>query len=243
MSQMSLGHHLTGMNGRDPNETHRSATSLELLYDLTFVVAFGLAADQLAHMLADGHLWEGIGGFSFAMFAVCWAWTNFSWFASAFDTNDWLYRITTMVQMAGVVVLALGLPPMFHSLVSLEEGGHLDFRIMVAGYVVMRVAMVAQWLRAIAQAPRHRSAALAHPSLSLSRTWDGLPWQQPTRRRRRYWQCFPSLFCWNLAGRSWLKREPAVRPGTPTISLSATDCSPSSRWEREYSVRWCQSPP
>lgn len=164
MSQIGLGHNLTGMNGRDPNEIHRSATPLELLYDLTFVVAFGLAADQLAHMLADGHLWEGIGGFSFAMFAVCWAWTNFSWFASAFDTNDWLYRITTMVQMVGVVVLALGLPPMFHSLLSLEEGGHLDFRIMVAGYVVMRVAMVAQWLRAIAQAPRHRRAALAHAS-------------------------------------------------------------------------------
>jgi len=164
MSRIGLGHRLTGMNGRDPNETHRSATTLELLYDLTFVVAFGLAADQLAHMLADGHLWEGVGGFSFAMFAVCWAWINFSWFASAFDTDDWLYRIMTMVQMVGVVVLALGLPPMFHSLLSLEEGGHLDNRIMVAGYVIMRVAMVAQWVRAISQAPKYRRAALAHAS-------------------------------------------------------------------------------
>ena len=45
------------------------------------------------------------------MFAISWAWINFTWFASAYDTDDWIYRLTTMVQMVGVVVLALGLPP------------------------------------------------------------------------------------------------------------------------------------
>jgi low temperature requirement protein LtrA len=43
---------------------------LELLYDLTFVVAFGTAADQLAHYLAEGHIGPAIGGFCFAVFAV-----------------------------------------------------------------------------------------------------------------------------------------------------------------------------
>jgi low temperature requirement protein LtrA len=42
---------------------------LELLYDLTFVVAFGTAADQLAHYLAEGHIGPAIGGFCFE-FAV-----------------------------------------------------------------------------------------------------------------------------------------------------------------------------
>lgn len=37
------------MEGRDPHEAHRTATPLELLFDLTFVVAFGIAADELAH--------------------------------------------------------------------------------------------------------------------------------------------------------------------------------------------------
>ena len=37
---MSLSHHLGRMTGRDPNEAHRAATPLELLFDLTFVVAF-----------------------------------------------------------------------------------------------------------------------------------------------------------------------------------------------------------
>ena len=155
----TLGHSLTRMTGRDPNESHRAATPLELLFDLAFVAAFGQAADQLAHLVAEGHLGSGIGGFGFAMFAICWAWINFSWFASAYDTDDWFFRITTMVQMVGVVVLALGMPPVFHSL---DEGHTLDNRVLVAGYVIMRVAMVAQWLRAAKQDPSRRQVALTY---------------------------------------------------------------------------------
>jgi low temperature requirement protein LtrA len=36
--------------------------------------------------------------------AISWAWINFSWFASAYDTDDWIYRLTTMLQMVGVIV-------------------------------------------------------------------------------------------------------------------------------------------
>jgi hypothetical protein len=106
------------------------------------------AGEQLAHLLADGYVSEGTAGFAFAMFPTCWAWINFSRLASSFDTNDWLYRVMTMVQTVGVVVMALGLPAMFHSL---PTGGHLDIRIMAAGYVVLRFDMVAQWLRAPAR--------------------------------------------------------------------------------------------
>ena len=48
-------HRLRVMSGRDPNERHRAATPLELLYDLTFGVAFGVAGEQFAHLLAEGH--------------------------------------------------------------------------------------------------------------------------------------------------------------------------------------------
>ena len=87
------------------------------------------------------------------MFAVVWAWINFTWFASAYDTDDWIYRLTTMVQMAGVVILALGLPAMFDSI---DDGERLDNRAMVVGYVVMRVPMVSQWMRAGRQDPARR---------------------------------------------------------------------------------------
>jgi low temperature requirement protein LtrA len=145
-----MSHTVVRMTGRDPHETGRAATPLELLFDLTFVIAFGTAASELSHFLAEGYVWEGVLGFGFAIFAVSWAWINFSWFASAYDTDDWIYRLTTMVQMVGVLILALGLPQMFESL---HEGDHVDNGVMVLGYVVMRVPMIFQWWRASRQDP------------------------------------------------------------------------------------------
>ena len=147
------------MSGRDPHEPHRVSSPLELLFDLTFVIAFGVAASEFAHAMAAGHLLVGLAGFGFAVFAVCWAWINFTWFASAYDTDDWIYRLTTMLQMVGVLILALGLPDMY---ASLEHGGHVDNAVIVAGYVVMRVAMVGQWLRAARQDPPRRRACLTY---------------------------------------------------------------------------------
>jgi low temperature requirement protein LtrA len=164
LSPRALAHRVTRMTGRDPNEPHRAATPLELLFDLTFVVGFGVAAEQLAHLLAEGHLASGLIGFGFAMFAVCWAWINFSWFASAYDTDDWPFRVTTMVQMVGVLIFTLGLPDLFRSI---DEGHHVDNRVMVAGYVVMRVAMVFQWLRAATQDPARRSACRTYATTIL----------------------------------------------------------------------------
>lgn len=154
-----LAHHATRMGGRDPHEEHRGATPLELLFDLTFVIAFGLAASQFAHLLAEGHYGSALMGFGFSCFAICWAWVNFSWFASAYDTDDWLFRLVTMVQMIGVLVLALGLPRLFHSI---DEGHHVDNSIVIAGYVIMRVAMVFQWLRAAKQDPARRGACFTY---------------------------------------------------------------------------------
>src|SRR6476646_9479442 len=112
----SLRHDSRRMDGRDPHERHRVATPLELLFDLTFATSFGLAASRLADALAAGRYPAAVLGFGFASFAICWAWINFSWFSSAYDTDDWLFRIVTMVQMVGVLVLATGLPRIFASI-------------------------------------------------------------------------------------------------------------------------------
>ncbi|RNI19934.1 low temperature requirement protein A [Flexivirga caeni] len=145
------------MRGRDPHEEGRVATPLELLFDLIFAVAVGTCAASFAEMAASGHLGKGVAAFLFAMFAVCIAWINFTWFASAFDTDDWLYRVLTMLTMVGVVVFALGLRPMFHSV---EEGHHVDTKLMVIGYVVMRVPLAVHWWRAAQQSQRFRTVAL-----------------------------------------------------------------------------------
>jgi low temperature requirement protein LtrA len=154
-----LDHRLRRMTGRDPDESHRAATPLELFFDLTFVIAFGAAANEFAHYLAEGHVTAGLGGFGFAVFAVTWAWINYSWFASAFDTDDWLFRIATFVMMIGVIILTLGLPPMF---ASIDHGETLDNGVIVAGYIVMRVAMLALWIRVIVTDPVHRAAATTY---------------------------------------------------------------------------------
>jgi low temperature requirement protein LtrA len=151
--EQTRAHHLRTMSGRDPDERHRAATPLELLYDLTFVVAFGVAGEQFAHLLAEGHFGAGLAAFGVATFAICWAWINFSWFASAYDTDDWVFRLATMVQMVGVIILALGLPQVFRSI---DQGEPVDNGVTVAGYVVMRVAMVFLWLRAARQDPPRR---------------------------------------------------------------------------------------
>ena len=154
MPKNPLSHALVKMGGRDPHELGRVATPLELFFDLTFAISFGVAAAQLAHALAQGHVAAGLTAFGFAIFAVVWAWINFSWFASAYDTDDWIFRVVTMLQMVGVLILVMGLEPMFASVV---EGEHVDNRVMVMGYVIMRLALVFQWLRAATQDPQRRA--------------------------------------------------------------------------------------
>jgi low temperature requirement protein LtrA len=154
-----LGHRRRRLSGRDPHEPHRSATPLELLYDLVFVVAFGQAANELAHYVAEDHVSTGILGFAFAVFAISWAWISYSWFASAYDEDDWLCRVATMVQMVGVIILALGLPEVF---ASFDHGETLDNGVVVAGYIVMRVPMAFQWLRAWRHDPERRPAHLTY---------------------------------------------------------------------------------
>ena len=69
---------------------------------------------------------------------------NFTWFASAYDTDDVPYRLLTLVQMAGVLVLAAGVPAAF---------GRRRLPAVTLGYLIMRVGLVAQWLRAGGRAP------------------------------------------------------------------------------------------
>ncbi|MBD8022076.1 low temperature requirement protein A [Microbacterium gallinarum] len=156
---MSLSHHVRRMTGRDPHEAHRAATPLELLFDLTFVVAFSQISSQMAHYLELDQVSTALVGFAFGTFAVTWAWINYSWLASAYDTDDVFFRVATLVVMVGVLVVALGVPDVFHSL---AEGAHLDNTVMVAGYVIMRLATVALWLRAARHDERRRRTCLAY---------------------------------------------------------------------------------
>ncbi|MGY1498498.1 low temperature requirement protein A [Streptomyces sp. QTS52] len=130
---------LRRLTARGRGESHRVASPLELFFDLCFVVAVAQAGVQLVHAVAEGHPGEGILNYAMVFFAIWWAWMNFSWFASAYDNDDVLYRVVTLVQIAGVLVLAAGVSRAFED--------H-DFLVVWLGYLVMRLPMAAQWLRA-----------------------------------------------------------------------------------------------
>jgi len=91
------------MRGRSPHELHRAATPLELFFDLVFVVAIAQAASELHHAIADGRALEGLVGYAMVFFAIWLAWLNFTWFASAYDTDDVPYRLAVFVHMGGAL--------------------------------------------------------------------------------------------------------------------------------------------
>ncbi|MFB8755816.1 low temperature requirement protein A [Streptomyces nigra] len=132
------GRPLRRLSARGRGEAHRVATPLELFFDLCFVVAIAQAGVQLVHAVAEGHAGEGILDYAMVFFAIWWAWMNFTWFASAYDNDDVLYRIVTLIQISGVLVLAAGVSETFQD--------H-DYAAVLVGYLIMRLALVWQWLR------------------------------------------------------------------------------------------------
>ena len=70
LSTVQLNLQLLGeeLDGRDPHQQGRVATSLELFYDLVFVVAFSIAGTQVAHQLAEGHFQTATFGFVLCTF-------------------------------------------------------------------------------------------------------------------------------------------------------------------------------
>jgi hypothetical protein len=76
------------MLARRTDEPHRVATVLELLFDLCFVVAVAQASDRLHHDLIENHVGHGLTNYLLVFFAIWWAWMNFTWFASAYETDD-----------------------------------------------------------------------------------------------------------------------------------------------------------
>ena len=141
---------LRRMAGRDIHESNRVSTPLELLFDLTFVVAIAAAASQLHHAVGEHHLGLGMLAYLTSFAAIWWAWMGFTWFASAYDTDDSTYRLWTMVQMFGVLILASGVP-------KIAQG---DLSTFAIGYGVMRLGLVAMWLRAAREHPERRRTAM-----------------------------------------------------------------------------------
>ena len=131
---------------RDPNEEHRASTWLELFFDLCFVVAVA----ALARGLHDDPTFGGTLRFLGLFVPVWWAWMGFTWYATGFDNDDVLYRITLLAGMLCVLWLAA-------SIEGIPDGATLSF---VLAFVALQLLLVGLFVRARLHAEHERFAGV-----------------------------------------------------------------------------------
>jgi low temperature requirement protein LtrA len=167
------------LSARSPHEEHRVATPLELLFDLVVVVAVAQSAATLHHALAAGHVGEGLLVYAMEFFGVWWAWVNFTWFASAYDNDDVIYRLLVFLQMTGALIFAGGI----------SAFGEGRSEIVTTGYVVMRLPLVFGWMRAMKADPARRPCAIRYiVGISVVQTlWVLRLWLPPSLAVPSFW--------------------------------------------------------
>lgn len=122
-------------------EDKRSATWLELFYDLAFVVAVAVLSERLLGDIT----FLGLASY-FAYFALLWwLWASHTYYADRYDTDDLLYRVLAAAQMVTVVVLAAAL--------SGETQSTVAFAV---GYAFARILLLIMYFRAYRHVPETR---------------------------------------------------------------------------------------
>ena len=136
----SEGHHSTHKRWLRPpilrlvDSEERSATWLELFFDLCFVAAIAALGVDL---LSD-QTWEGYLRFAGLFVPIWWGWMGITWYASAFDTDDVIYRISLLISMLAIVAIAVNVG-------RVKDGETTGF---VIAFLVMQIVVVGLFLRA-----------------------------------------------------------------------------------------------
>ena len=117
---------------REFDGEERTATWLELFFDLCFVAAVA----ALAQGLHDDPTLRGLWHFAALFVPVWWAWMQFTWFATAWDNDDLVHRLGMLTAMLIVIVLAAGIPRVY-------EGNDRLFVFAYAGMQAVLVLMFA----------------------------------------------------------------------------------------------------
>jgi low temperature requirement protein LtrA len=132
---------------RNINEENRTATPLELFYDLIFVVAIANVAASFHHDFANNHIGHGVVSFVMVFMAIWWAWNQYTWFASSFDNNSVRFKLATLWQMIGALVISAGVENAFND----------DFTVVILGYVIIRSSAIFLWLRVAVDVPKFKT--------------------------------------------------------------------------------------
>src|SRR3712207_840430 len=124
-------------------DERRSASRLELFFDLAFV----LVVAELAGGLAEDVSTPGVLTFAGLFATVWWAWVSSTLYANRFDHDDVVYRLFKLGSMAAVVGLAA----------SASEATGTRFVVFVVCHLLLRLMLVLQYHRAHRHVPEART--------------------------------------------------------------------------------------
>jgi low temperature requirement protein LtrA len=137
----TTGHRLSAAR-RDGGQV----SSLELFFDLVFVLAF----TQTSGLMEDGHSWAAMGEGLLVLGVLWWTWVGYAWLTSVVDPDAGLCRLVVFVAMAGTLVVALCVPEAFGDRALL----------LAAAYAVVRAAhIVLFWMAGEGDRELRRSVA------------------------------------------------------------------------------------
>ena len=122
-------------------DDNRSATRLELFFDLALVLFVAQTADLLAEPS-----WPSAAAFAALLTLGWWSWASTTLYANRFDTDDVVFRVLTLLGMAGVVAMAA----------SVTEVAGTPGRWFALGYALVRIVLVLGYLRAWRHVPAAR---------------------------------------------------------------------------------------
>ncbi|MEM7591631.1 MAG: low temperature requirement protein A [Cyanobacteria bacterium P01_A01_bin.83] len=123
-------------------EGERSATWLELFFDLIFVVAIA----QLAHNFKEDFNLLGLAKLGVLFVPVWWCWVGATFYDTRFDNDGLVDRLSTLMQMAIAASMAANI---HHGL----SGSSINFAL---SYIAFRGVLICQYLHAGYHVPQAR---------------------------------------------------------------------------------------
>jgi low temperature requirement protein LtrA len=121
---------LTGEGVRAPTlqtEGERTASRLELFFDLAFVLVIA----ELAGGLRADVSWHGVLKFAGLFTTVWWSWVGSTLYANRFDHDDVVYRLYKLASMAAVIALAASATDATGSRLGVFVGCNLALRVLL----------------------------------------------------------------------------------------------------------------
>jgi low temperature requirement protein LtrA len=121
----------------------RTATWLELFYDLLYVVAVAVLGVRLLHDTSEA----GLASYLAYFVLLWWLWVSHTFYADRYDTDDLVYRLLAVGQMVAIAILAA----------SMSSGPAGSTVMFALAYTTARVVLILMYLRARRHVPETKT--------------------------------------------------------------------------------------